>query len=658
MKRLAALASALAIVVLFLAVIFYGWRPISNYDIFWHMATGRLILEQKELPAKNTFNYPNPDEPYKDECWLFDLASHVFWLFFGAYGICGYAAVAIFLTFLFLFLALIKRGVPAPIAVLIVLLSLLLIKFRFLARNFLLSHLFFAVYLYFLPTSEERTQKRALILYPLIMVLWANVHVGCYIGVGIAALGLISSLLKKSDDFPKPKFWFALFIVVFIASGVSPYPFLWVERLFYNLVVYIPIPSLENRPSLPHEFGFFYLSLFFTVLLVVFGFRRLHPFWTLGIFSLGAVSIFFLRFQGDYGIFLAIFLGEAYLAWSKSRYRYAVSIQQSLAVLLSVIAIVIVVAKGWSDYDPRAVGCRVDCELLPCGATSFMNDRLSPAPIYNNMGFGGYIEWRLFPKWETFWDSRYYPQVKKAALVGKEGLGAVLDYYKAGYALVSMRHDLLRFEKIFLSGKWIPVYFDRASVLLVNKDLYPDVAKDLGFFAIRPLERALPPNPELLDLAQSELSRAKALVGVPDVFLNEFELRILIRKKEFDKAEAVLNRSLKSWPKVGSLLALGGELYLKMDRLDDALKMLEAAKRNGADTASVLSNLGVAYWRLGKFNRAICSFKGAIARYQNFTPAIYNLHLLYESLGDSEKSKIWRDRYKKITERVGPAEGP
>lgn len=658
MNRLFVLSSALAVIILFFMVFFYAWRPIANYDIFWHMATGRLILEQKELPRVNTFNYPNPAEPYQNECWLFDLASHVFWLLTGSLGICGYATIAILLTFIFLFLTLLKRGVPAVVSVLLVMLTLFLIEFRFLQRNFLLSYLFLSIYLYFFPTSDERSQKRALTLYPLVMIFWANIHIGCYVGVWLIGLGLLTSLLKKSSDFPKPKFWLALFIVVFLSSGVSPYPFLWIKRLFQNFWVYAPIRSSEQVPANPREFGLFYLSLLAVAIIIIFNLKRLHPFYSFGIAVFGIAASWFLRFIGEYGIFLAIFFGEAFLLSSGLREKFSSALRSGLAVLLSLIAITIGVAKSLSDFDSRSFGCRIDCELLPCRAIDFMENNLSPAPIYNNLGFGGYIEWRLFPKWKTFWDGRWEPQVKKAERIGKEGLSSLLEEYGAGYAIVSRRQPLLWFEKIFLSERWVPIYFDRAAIVLADRHMYPDVAERLGYFAINPLYRELPIKAEYLDLARSELERAKKYVGAQDVFLNEIEVRILIRQGRLEEAEQVFVESLKSWRKVGSLLALGGELYIKLERFDDALKILKKARKNEADTASVLNNLGVVYWRIGKFNKAIYSFKRAVARDKNFAPAVYNLYLLYDSLGESKKSKVWLERYREITARAEPAKAP
>jgi len=662
MRRLALVSSTLAAVAVFALILFYSWRPIANYDIFWHMATGRLIVEQSQIPTKNTFNYPNPNDAYQNEVWLFDLASHLFWLAAGVGGLCSYRALVVLLMFAFVLFGLLRRRVPLAVGLAFILLSLLLIEFRFLTRNFLLSYLFFALYLYFLPSGDRRSQKVALVLYPLIMVFWANLHIGCSVGVALVGLGFVASLFKGSDDFPRPRYWLALLLVVFAASGVSPYPFLWIKRSLYNLVVYVPQRTLEEQPAHPGEFGFFYAVWALALVLGIWRFRRLHPFWLLGIVALGAASAAFLRFIGFFGLFLPLFLGEVYLTFASERDRSVPSAERGRSFALAVILIVFCIGRAWTGYSSRAVGCRIDCELLPCGAADLMKDCLISGPIYNTWGLGGFLEWKLFPMWSTFWDSRSYGQIQKANRVRAEGLSRILQDYGVGYALLAMRSsgssdNVLWFERIFLSPDWVPIYFDRSSALLVNRAVYPELASELGFFAIRPLTRELPIDPEGLDLAFSELERAKYLVGHPDMFLTQTEIRLLIRKGMLDEAQRVLLSGVELWPGAASLYALGGELYLKLNRPRDAVDCLKEARKLGGDSASVLNNLGIAYWQLEKFSKAIRCFKRALEHDSGFAPAIYNLHLIYKELGDDEKSQRWRQRYEQIISPSAPARG-
>ena len=661
MKRLAVILSILAAVCVFGTILFYAWKPVANYDIFWHMATGRLIAEQGQIPQKNTFNYPNPDDKYENECWLFDLASYLFWRAGDVRGICWYRAAVVLLMFLVAFIATLKRRLPLTVALAFILLSLFLIKFRFMARNFLLSYLFFVTYLYLLPTGDRRSQKLALIMYPLIMVIWANVHIGCSFGVGLVGLGFVASLLKRSDEFPRPKYWLALLVVVFLASGVSPYPFLWIKRTFYNLVVYVPQRTLEEKPASPSEFGLLYLALATCVAAGIYRFRRLHPFWLLSLAAFGAAAALFLRFIGFFGLFLPIYLAELYRAAASDR-SPANRLEPRAAAVAALIVVMTCGAKVASDYDPEEVGCRVDCGLLPCGATEFMKNNLMPAPIYNSWGFGGYLEWELFPVWKTFWDSRSYAQLNKANRVRAEGLLPILKDYGVKYAVLSMRSAgdapvLAWFEKVFLSDDWVPIYFDRAAALLVNRNLAPDVARELGFSAIRPLTRELPSDAEGLRLAFLELERAKNLVGRPDMFLTQTEARLLIRTRRFDEAEKVLADGLKRWPKAGSLYALAGELYLKTGEPERALANLVEARKHEGDSPSILNNLGIAYLQLGEPSKAVRAFKRALKSNPRFALAAYNLSLAYKAAGEDEKAARWLDYYRKLISRTGPEEG-
>jgi len=48
--------------------------PLSDYDFFWHLRTGYLILESGSIPKQDPYSFTAPGAPWEVQGWLFDLA--------------------------------------------------------------------------------------------------------------------------------------------------------------------------------------------------------------------------------------------------------------------------------------------------------------------------------------------------------------------------------------------------------------------------------------------------------------------------------------------------------------------------------------------------------------------------------------------------------
>ncbi|HEU4402107.1 MAG TPA: hypothetical protein VFT43_08375, partial [Candidatus Polarisedimenticolia bacterium] len=47
--------------------------PIRSYDYWWHLATGRLILERHAVPHADPFSFTAAGRPWIDHEWLFQV---------------------------------------------------------------------------------------------------------------------------------------------------------------------------------------------------------------------------------------------------------------------------------------------------------------------------------------------------------------------------------------------------------------------------------------------------------------------------------------------------------------------------------------------------------------------------------------------------------
>jgi hypothetical protein len=165
----------LAVLVALLALAFLlGCFPMGDFDVWWHLRTGQLILERGEVPRSDWFTYTNANRPWIDVYWLFQIGIALLFRLGGASAlvllkaICGTTIVA---------LSLVARrqrdGKSWPIVV-AWLPAVVMFTGRLCERPELFSLLFLAGFLTVLGRAGER--PRWLWLLPAIQILWVNCH--------------------------------------------------------------------------------------------------------------------------------------------------------------------------------------------------------------------------------------------------------------------------------------------------------------------------------------------------------------------------------------------------------------------------------------------------------------------------------------------------
>ncbi len=170
-----------------LLVFLLGCTDVRNADIWWHLRTGELIWQRGHVPVTDWYTYTNPDVPWIDLHWGFQLGAAGIWSFCGTTGLVlvksliGTAVFAVCLTTG-------RKEWPAFQTVGIWLAPLLLFSMRYYVRPEILTLLFLATTLAILHHSSQR--PRILWLLPLVQLFWVNtqglfvlqfVVLGCYV---------------------------------------------------------------------------------------------------------------------------------------------------------------------------------------------------------------------------------------------------------------------------------------------------------------------------------------------------------------------------------------------------------------------------------------------------------------------------------------------
>ena len=193
-------------------------------DTFWHIAVGRWIIEHRAVPDHGIFSATMADAPWIDQEWLAEVLMGCGYDHFGwaalAIGtaLCEAVAIAIVLRCLL--------GLLPPLyAMFATVLAAVLSSPHLLARPYILTIPILVVWLVALvrARSENRAPSP---WFPLLIVLWANLHGSFVFGLGIAALLAAEAVLLAPDRparFRAARDWGCFGALALGAALMTPY---------------------------------------------------------------------------------------------------------------------------------------------------------------------------------------------------------------------------------------------------------------------------------------------------------------------------------------------------------------------------------------------------------------------------------------------------
>lgn len=494
-----------------------GSAPMRDFDAWWHLRTGQLILERGAVPQADWFAYADP-APWIDLHWGFQV---VLAALFSIGGAPLLVALKALLTSgaLASCVAARRSAWPMELALVAWLPALLALSLRMVLRPELFTLLFLSVYLCVLFHAERR--PRLLWLLPLVQLLWVNLQPLFPLGPIVLALYLVGRLLD--DRFaPTPSAaprWRLLAGVALAVCGaclVNPYGARGL-LLPLDLLRWLDAPlrgdaivELEGIGSWiaqrgvgafrdPHLLAMtaaFALAL--TSFLAAGGYRR-------GIaFRLALFSVFSLLgwqalrnvglFAVSAGFVTAWNLGDGWELRATQRRSagsdaptrgFAATIRAALLVLVLVLAGLAAVGRSlpWSD----GFGYREERAWYAHEACRFLNRAGMPRHVFAaHLGQAAVCLYHLAPERFVFADPRFVAplqrfQVYRAALQGmaegshawETSVGAALgEAFEPADLAVVLDHRVAAPAVVGLLGDphWRPVLSDEVATLFLRVD--------------------------------------------------------------------------------------------------------------------------------------------------------------------------------------------
>lgn len=366
----AVLASALA-----------GGQDFFEGDTFWHLETGRWILEHHAVPHSDPFSWTAAGRPWVAHEWLWDVAAYLAWRGMDKWGVWLLALLGVALYGGALWAVL--RSFAAPYtAVLITGVILLIIPPFWAARPHVLATGLAAVWLAVLLRGWERP-RLLLWLVPL-AAIWANIHSSAPLGPGLLLLFLILAVAERkgreSIVAAAAAFGGSALALCLSPQGAGIYTYaarVATEQWMSNTIVEWLTPDFHSLTTMP-----VLAVLAVAVLLVLLVRRPISP--LLAVFFVATLAMGLLQ-RRHLPLFCftaaAVIAGE--LPWEPGR-------EQKPALPLVVVVVAALLASGWpwvvswSEWPREGL-------FYPEGALAYMQRHGYTERVFNEYAWGGYL---------------------------------------------------------------------------------------------------------------------------------------------------------------------------------------------------------------------------------------------------------------------------
>ncbi len=434
----------------------------ADYDLWHRLAAGKLFFSLGHVPETDIFAYTRTKELWIDHEWGSGVVFYFLAERFGLAGLGVLKIVLLFLTFLPVYLINRMRAKePEKYRILFYLMFLYAVLFGFVytIRSQAFTFAFFAWWLYFIELVKAGNRK-ILLAFPPMAIIWANLHGGFLAGPGILLLAgfPVTALLSG------------------LATVVNPYGFKYWEYLFGAVTMKRTFIAEWHSLDL---FGPPVMALGFKVFLVMavialaylIGKKPGEIKWTeLLILAVTCyLSLKHMRHNVFFVIASAAYMGEHFFA---ALGHYAKNMPgkfpRGADFFKNAVIYPIIIIIGILTVHFVPIKVEVDETKYPVKSVDFIKKNQLSGNLLVLFNWGAYALWNLYPQCRIAIDGRYeevYPDslVNEAArfqYLGKDWV-ELMENYKTDLMLIDTSYPVYA-ELLQLSG-WKIIYSDKVS---------------------------------------------------------------------------------------------------------------------------------------------------------------------------------------------------
>ena len=651
---------------LFSIVFLIATFPISNFDIFWHLAFGKIQFLENRILTEEIFSHTRNGTEWYNHTWLSGL------VFYNVYYIGGYKGLILFKAFIVSIIALLlslilkKRGDSDLIILSLILLMTLSSLFRYLERPHIFTYLFIALTYYmlyrFIHYNESRIQ---LLLLPFIALIWANFHSGVIFGFIIVTVFIFGEVLKAIMidrhisavwNNSKIRYLYLILILFVVASFINPYgPAPYRGLLVFGgsggleiegkTVNYMASMGVEFLPPSLDSFPLFWFTVALTLLFSIIYYRKIDITEFLLMFLFLVMALKYNRAIGMFNIVMVPYLASLTMACVEGKKSWDYMIYLFLVILFTFTLYIKFFEKGGSVR----LNFGLNPYFVPLASSKFIKEKNISGKMFNTEAIGGYLEWIFYPDKKIFHDNRtnvfgsLYEEMHKPGMMEKYGVN---------YGIV-MRSQFPP-DILFPQNKWSLIFWDKCCSVYLRRNSQNRALisqYDIRYFRPgRDLNKMVSNAKRDRNIGQliKEIEHHLAYVDNLDAFLALARLYEETEKngKEYLK---LLLRGLEKWPKEADIyLALANNYYRRGNNKLAKNYFKDVIMHGGADEFIYL-NLGYIAYDEGNFKESINNFNKSRSYNKDFDQSYYGLGIAYEKNGDVNKAVKYLQEYVKKT---------
>ncbi len=426
------------LLVIFLTLVFFAasYKISGDDDFFWHLATGRYIIENMSVPDTDVFGFATQGVKWIPFEWGWDV------LTFGINSIGGFNAVLVFrsvtfvLIFFLLYILLKKFKVNSLIAIIFLFALLVSVMDRLSPRPHVLTYLFFILLLYILLSFKYIDRDKyftKLYFLPLIFLVWGNVHLGVLAGGLFLFVFTVTEILiyfkpkrlSSNDIAPLTKkqlstLCFISFscacVLLLNPHGISTYIYAYNHTQMKLLETVNEWKSPFSSDMAGFTATLYKTFLFCGVFILFYSYKKKDLLFSLEFIVFAIYSVRAIRFTVDYNILIFFFIVFSinYFVTNRKSFKHGTSgqvlsgIPAKVIIGLCIIYIISQIPSG-NIYNSlkyyRPAGWGIDKDFIPVELFDFMKQNNISGKPFNQFGTGGYLVWN-FPGEKNFIDSR------------------------------------------------------------------------------------------------------------------------------------------------------------------------------------------------------------------------------------------------------------
>lgn len=502
------------VALLFITIVYAfltGFRTIQDTDLGWQLATGRWILEHHRIASADVFSYTAQGRP-----WIYPPFSGV--LFYCLYLLGGYAALTWFTAAASATTAFLLTRRARLVTIVLTIVAVPVVARQLDPRADLFTTVLFAATLSVL-WQYYRTGEAKLWLLPIFSLMWVNLHWGFVVGLGLClaylmleSCEMLFSQRRAQSVVRLRKAWPWL-LAMAIATFVNPWgPRIYAEMVGWGKGLADPQSAIVTEFA-PLRFNWANLQwaaqwrypesaiwwlLFVTVFAAITSVALRRPGVALLLIASALPAIERSRFQAMFACIVALvggtILSEAWESLRARKSSYAWTNGTFAAVIILGFCVASEGLATFRSYElvsnhyylsqptPLLFGAGIS-SWYPERAAAFITRERLPGNIFNLVGLGGYIAWRL-PEHPDFYDGRGKPfpsEVFRANLElpsqppDSDDWTHAADTWGINTIFVSLDRfeglvNFPRLREFCASHNWQPVYLDDVSAVFLRRN--------------------------------------------------------------------------------------------------------------------------------------------------------------------------------------------